>query len=69
MAKTSTFLKGMHCSNKTHLDKPKIWAKGYRGPRKEFFKLMLLKAKEDYFDNGLKENQSEEYEVIGFADG
>ena len=25
----------------------------------------FLKAKEDYFDNVLKENQSEKYEVIG----
>ena len=40
-----------------------------KGPRKEFFKLMLLKAKHDYFDNGLKESQSEEYEVIGLLMG
>ena len=34
----------------------------------EFFKL-LLKAKKVYFDNGLKESQSEEYEVIGLPMG
>ena len=30
---------------------------------------MLLKAKEGYFDNDLKESQSQKYEVIGLLMG
>ena len=30
---------------------------------------MLLKAKKGYFDNDLKENQSQKYEVIGLLMG
>ena len=31
--------------------------------------MMFLKAKQDYFDNGLKESQSEECEAIGLLMG
>jgi hypothetical protein len=35
------------------------------GPRKEFFRLCLQEIKKTYFDNGLKEHLSEDYQIIG----
>lgn len=35
------------------------------GPRRECFRLCLQEIKKTYFDNGLKEHLSEDYEIIG----
>ncbi|XP_028395705.1 uncharacterized protein LOC114519736 [Dendronephthya gigantea] len=35
------------------------------GPRKEFFRLILLEIKEKYFDDGLRDLLAEEYITIG----
>ena len=40
-------------------------ANDYGGPRKEFFRLILIEIKEKYFDKGLRELMADEYEVIG----
>jgi hypothetical protein len=40
-------------------------ASDYGGPRKEFFRLILIEIKEKYFDKGLRERMADEYEVIG----
>ncbi len=35
------------------------------GPRREFFRLCLQEIKKTYFDNGLKDHLSEDYQIIG----
>ena len=37
------------------------------GPRREFFRLCLQQIKDVYFDNGLKEHLSEDYEFVGIV--
>ncbi|KAJ8309731.1 hypothetical protein KUTeg_011596 [Tegillarca granosa] len=37
----------------------------YGGPRKEFFCAILAKIKEKYFDHGIRQLLSEDYEVVG----
>ncbi|XP_070550065.1 uncharacterized protein [Ptychodera flava] len=44
-------------------------AADYGGPRKEFFRLALLKIKEKYFDAGLKMHLSEDYYLVGVIMG
>ena len=45
--------------------RPDQQAQDYGGPRKEFFRLVLLEIKEKYFDNGLRELLAEEYTSVG----
>ena len=37
----------------------------YGGPRKEFFRLIMMEIKDKYFDHGFRELLHEDYEVIG----
>ena len=37
----------------------------YGGPRKEFFRLVMVEIKEKYFDNGLRELLADEYTCVG----
>lgn len=39
------------------------------GPRKEFFRLMLTKIKEEYFDPGMNIVNATQYEIIGLVMG
>ena len=41
----------------------------YGGPRKEFFRLMLIEIKEKYFDGGLREDLAEKYKIVGIVMG
>ncbi|CAB3983909.1 Arylsulfatase B [Paramuricea clavata] len=40
-------------------------AEDYGGPRREFFRLVLQAIKDKYFDHGLRELLSDEYEIVG----
>ncbi|XP_053383435.1 uncharacterized protein LOC123541168 [Mercenaria mercenaria] len=40
-------------------------AADYGGPRKEFFRLVLIEIKEKYFDNGLRELLAPDYYTVG----
>ena len=44
-------------------------ARDYGGPRKEFFRLMLIEIKEKYFDGGLREDLAEKYKIVGIVMG
>ena len=41
----------------------------YGGPRKEFFRLVLNAIKDKYFDKGLRDHLSEDYEPVGIIMG
>ena len=40
-------------------------AADYGGPRKEFFRLIMIEIKEKYFDHGLRELLAPDYETVG----
>ena len=40
-------------------------ARDYGGPRKEFFRLMLIEIKENFFDGGLRTDLAEKYTTVG----
>ena len=44
-------------------------ARDYGGPRKEFFRLMLIEIKEKYFDGGLRTDLAEKYMTVGVVMG
>ena len=44
-------------------------AEDFGGPRKEFFLLILLEIKEQYFDGGIKQDRKDEYYIIGLVMG
>ena len=39
------------------------------GPRKEFFRLIMIEIKEKYFDNGLRDLLSNDYKTVGVIFG
>ena len=41
----------------------------YGGPRKEFFRLILIAIKEKYFDNGLRDLLANDYIKVGIVFG
>ena len=44
-------------------------ANDYGGPRKEFFRLVMLSIKEKYFDKGIREHLADDYETVGILMG
>jgi hypothetical protein len=44
-------------------------ADDYGGPRKEFFRLVMLCMKEKYFDKGIREHLVDDYEIVGILMG
>ena len=44
-------------------------ARDYGGPRKEFFRLMLIEIKENFFDGGLRTDLAEKYTTVGVVMG
>lgn len=49
----------------TKLDSFFQLAYDYGGPRKEFFRLVLIEIKEKYFDDGIRDLLASEYRTVG----